>query len=35
MINKPIIGVISKPNIFCSDKLFTSQFVYDGVRNAI
>lgn len=35
MINKPIIGVISKPNIFCSDKLFTSQFVYDGVRNAV
>ena len=35
MINKPIIGVISKPNIFCSDKLFTSQCVYDGVRNAI
>ena len=35
MINKPIIGVVSKPNIFCSDKLFTSQFVYDGVRNAV
>ena len=35
MNSKPIIGVVSKPNVFCDDKLFTSQFVYDGVRNAV
>lgn len=35
MNNKPLIGIISKPNVFCDDKLFTSQFVYDGVRNAV
>lgn len=35
MNKKPIIGVISKPNIFCDDELFTQQIIYDGVRNAI
>jgi len=35
MNKKPIIGVISKPNIFCDSELFTQQIVYDGVRNAI
>lgn len=34
-MNKPIIGIVSKPNIFCKDKLFTHQMVYDGIRNAI
>lgn len=32
---KPIIGIISKPNIFCKDKLFTHQMVYDRIRNAV
>ena len=35
MNNKPIIGIVSKPNIFCDQELFTQQIVYDGVRNAI
>ena len=35
MDNKPIIGIVSKPNIFCDQELFTQQIVYDGVRNAI
>ena len=35
MNEKPIIGVISKPNIFCDEQLFTQQIIYDGVRNAI
>lgn len=35
MYNKPIIGIVSKPNIFCDQELFTQQIVYDGVRNAI
>ena len=34
-INKPIIGIISKPNIFCDEELFTQQIVYDGLRCAI
>ncbi len=33
--NKPIIGIISKPNVFCDDELYTQQIVYDGVRCAI
>ena len=35
MNNKPLIGIVSKPNIFCDQKLFTQQVIYDGVRNAI
>lgn len=35
MNEKPIIGVISKPNVFCDEQLFTQQIIYDGVRNAI
>ena len=35
MHNKPIIGIVSKPNIFCDQELFTQQIVYDGVRNEI
>jgi hypothetical protein len=35
MYNKPIIGIVSKPNIFCDQELFTQQIVYDGVRNEI
>ena len=35
MKNKPIIGVISKPYFFCENELFSLQYVYDGVRNAI
>ena len=35
MNNKPIIGIVSKPNIFCDNELFTQQVIYDGVRNAI
>ena len=35
MNNKPIIGIISKPNIFCDNELFTQQYIYDGVRNAV
>lgn len=35
MNDKPIIGIVSKPNIFCNQELFTQQIVYDGVRNAI
>ena len=35
MNNKPIIGIVSKPNIFCDNELFTQQIIYDGVRNAI
>lgn len=34
-MNKPIIGIVSKPNVFCKDKLFTHQIIYDGIRNAI
>ena len=32
---KPLIGIVSKPNIFCDQELFTQQIIYDGVRNAI
>ena len=35
MNNKPLIGIVSKPNIFCDQELFTQQVIYDGVRNAI
>ena len=35
MNNKPIIGIISKPNIFCDSEIFSQQVIYDGVRNAI
>lgn len=35
MNNKPIIGIVSKPNIFCDQELFTQQIVYDGVRNGV
>ena len=35
MNNKPIIGIVSKPNVFCDKGLFTQQVIYDGVRNAI
>lgn len=35
MNNKPIIGIVSKPNVFCDQELFTQQIVYDGVRNSI
>ena len=35
MNDKPIIGIISKPNVFCNQELFTQQVVYDGVRNAV
>ncbi len=35
MNNKPLIGIVSKPNIFCDQELFTQQVVYDGVRNAV
>ena len=35
MNKKPIIGIVSKPNIFCDHELFTQQIVYDGVRNGI
>ncbi len=35
MNHKPIVGVISKPNIFCDEQLFTQQIIYDGVRNAV
>ena len=35
MNKKPIIGIVSKPNIFCDNKLFTQQIIYDGVRNSI
>lgn len=35
MNNKPIIGIVSKPNIFCDQELFTQQIVYDGVRNEV
>ena len=35
MKEKPIIGIISKPNVFCDDKIFTQQLVYDCVRNAV
>lgn len=35
MNNKPIIGIVSKPNIFCDQELFTQQIVYDGVRNDV
>lgn len=31
---KPLIGIVSKPNIFCDQELFTQQIIYDGVRNA-
>lgn len=31
---KPLIGIVSKPNIFCDQELFTKQIIYDGVRNA-
>ena len=34
-MNKPIIGIVSKPNIFCEEEIFTQQIIYDGVRNAI
>lgn len=33
--NKPIIGIISKPNVFCDDELYTQQITYDGIRCAI
>lgn len=32
---KPIIGVVSKPNIYVNDKEFTQQVIYDGIRCAI
>ena len=32
---KPLIGIVSKPNIFCNQELFTQQIIYDGVRNAV
>ena len=32
---KPIIGIITKPNIFYKGKLFTQQIVYNGIRNAV
>ena len=35
MKNKPIIGIVSKPNIFVDNNLFTQQIIYDGVRNWI
>lgn len=35
MNSKPLIGIVSKPNIFCDQELFTQQVVYDGARNAI
>jgi len=35
MNNKPLIGIVSKPNIFCDQELFTQQVIYDGVRNAV
>ena len=35
MKDKPIIGIVSKPNIFCDQELFTQQVIYDGVRNAV
>lgn len=34
-MNKPIIGIVSKPNILCDTDLFTQQIIYDGVRCAI
>lgn len=30
---KPIIGILTKPDTFCDDKLFTHQMIYDGVKN--
>lgn len=33
--DKAIIGIVSKPNVFCDEELFTQQIVYDGVRNAV
>lgn len=33
--NKPIIGIISKPNTLCDHKLFTQQIIYDGIRCAL
>ena len=35
MNHKPVIGIISKPNLFCDIELFSQQVIYDGVRNAI
>ena len=35
MNGKPIIGIVSKPNVFCDQELFTQQVIYDGVRNAV
>ena len=32
---KPIIGIVSKPNVFCDNELYTQQIVYDGLRCAI
>ena len=34
-MSKPIIGIVSKPNVFCDQELFTQQIVYDSVRNAV
>lgn len=34
-MDKPLIGIISKPNVFCDDKLFTHQIIYDAIRDAI
>jgi putative glutamine amidotransferase len=35
MNHKPIIGIVSKPNLFCDNDNFAQQVIYDGVRNAI
>ena len=35
MNDKPIIGIVSKPNLFCDLEIFSQQVIYDGVRNAI
>ncbi len=35
MNNKPIIGIVSKPNLYCDLDIFSQQVIYDGVRNAI
>lgn len=32
---KPIIGIVSKPNVFCNDELYTQQIIYDRLRCAI
>ena len=34
-MNKPIIGIVSKTNVFCKDKLFMHQMIYDAIRDAI